>query len=123
MDVPSRAETDALEERRRRAMLAADLDELDTLLSDDLVYVHSSAAVDGKVSYLEKLRDRMIVYRDLAHRVDSLLVRPADSPWSSAVCPVRSSSTGRPRSCTTASWRSWPPGTTAPRCWCRASPA
>ena len=46
----------AAEERRRQALLSADLEALQGLLADTLVYVHSTAASDSKDSYLAKLR-------------------------------------------------------------------
>jgi ketosteroid isomerase-like protein len=42
----------ALENRRYKAMVAADTAELNALLSDDLIYTHSNAVVDTKESYI-----------------------------------------------------------------------
>lgn len=45
----------AAEERRRQALLSADLEALQALLADALVYVHSTGGCDRKASYLAKL--------------------------------------------------------------------
>ena len=55
----------ALEERRRQALLAGDLPALQDLLADDLVYVHSTGACDGKASYLAKLSGGSLKYLEL----------------------------------------------------------
>lgn len=52
----------ALEERRRQAMLAADLPTLQELLAEDLSYVHSSGSPDNKESYLAKLSGGNLKY-------------------------------------------------------------
>ena len=55
----------AAEERRRQALLSADLVALQGLLADALVYVHSTAASDSKDSYLAKLRSGGLRYQAL----------------------------------------------------------
>ena len=52
-----------LEDRRYRAMIDGDLDTLETLLGDGLVYTHSSGLVDSKASYLDKLRSKHVIYQ------------------------------------------------------------
>lgn len=52
----------ALQARRHRAMLDADLSALDALLDDDLAYTHSNASRDDKASYLEKVRSGVMHY-------------------------------------------------------------
>jgi len=59
---PSAEAVIALEQRRLAAMLAHDVDALDALLSDGLVYVHSSGLRDGKASYLGHLREGRLGY-------------------------------------------------------------
>lgn len=54
-----------LEERRRVAMIAVDLTTLDQLFSDVMAYTHSSASVDTKAEYLEKLGNGYFDYREL----------------------------------------------------------
>ncbi|MFV0463087.1 MAG: nuclear transport factor 2 family protein [Nostocoides sp.] len=45
-----------LEQTRWSALIANDLDLLDSLFSNDLVYIHSNGMVDTKDSYLAALR-------------------------------------------------------------------
>ena len=56
----------AAEESRRKAMLACDTQVLGDLLSDALLYVHSTGLKDSKQSYLEKLASRALRYESLA---------------------------------------------------------
>jgi ketosteroid isomerase-like protein len=55
-----------LEERRRLAMIARDLATLDALFADQMAYTHSSATVDNKAEYLEKLGNGYFDYRELS---------------------------------------------------------
>ena len=55
----------AAEEWRRQALLSADLEALQVLLADALVYVHSTGASDSKDSYLAKLRSGSLRYQAL----------------------------------------------------------
>ncbi len=61
---PSNAFQGALsaEEARRQALLRDDWLSLDSLLSDDLVYVHSTTAKDNKVSLMAKLTSGELQY-------------------------------------------------------------
>jgi len=54
-----------LEQRRWRALVAGDLEELDRLFADDLTYTHSNGMVDTKQSYLGALRDGVFRYLDI----------------------------------------------------------
>ncbi|MEO8203885.1 MAG: nuclear transport factor 2 family protein [Betaproteobacteria bacterium] len=56
MPVASEKDILALEARRYAAMIALDEAELGRLFGDDLIYVHSSGAVDTKASYIHALR-------------------------------------------------------------------
>ena len=68
----------AAEERRREALLSADLEALQGLLADTLVYVHSTAASDSKDSYLAKLRSGGLRYQALQFDdVQARLLAPA----------------------------------------------
>jgi ketosteroid isomerase-like protein len=60
------AEIKALERERVQAMLAGDVAALDALISDGLVYLHSSGGRDSKASYLAQLRDGTIRYQRIA---------------------------------------------------------
>jgi ketosteroid isomerase-like protein len=62
----SKADADAVkaaELRRFEVMTAKDYTALATILADDLVYTHSSAAVDSKASYLESLTSGRVTYK------------------------------------------------------------
>jgi ketosteroid isomerase-like protein len=51
-------EIQSLEDRRYRAMVESDAKTLAELLADELVYTHSTGAVDTKASYIESIRTR-----------------------------------------------------------------
>ncbi|MES2188971.1 MAG: nuclear transport factor 2 family protein [Pseudomonadota bacterium] len=53
----------AAEEARRLAMVANDIDSLDSLLDDSLFYGHSIGGADTKQSYLDKLRSGSLQYK------------------------------------------------------------
>jgi ketosteroid isomerase-like protein len=55
----------AADERRRAIMNANDADSLGALLSEDLVYIHSNGLVDGKQSYIDRVRAGPGRYRNL----------------------------------------------------------
>jgi ketosteroid isomerase-like protein len=54
-----------LEERRRVAMIDADVATLEMLCADQLRYTHSNASVDGKADYIEKVGNGYFDYREL----------------------------------------------------------
>jgi len=56
---------EAIEARRCDALLKQDIDALESLIGDDLHYVHSSATAEDKALYLLRLRDRYYVYHGL----------------------------------------------------------
>jgi ketosteroid isomerase-like protein len=56
----------AAEEARRNAMLQSDVATLNRLLSDVMVYTHSSGGKDSKASWLSKLSDGSLRYDRLA---------------------------------------------------------
>ena len=63
---PNQADADAVkaaELRRFEVMTAKDYKALATILADDLVYTHSSAAVDSKASYLDSLTSGRVTYK------------------------------------------------------------
>ena len=62
MDKPTDRTILEWEQRRREALLAGDITALEGLLSDALVYVHSTAARDTRDSYLRKIRDGALRY-------------------------------------------------------------
>src|SRR5688500_14303942 len=54
-----------LDAKRFAATTKNDLDTLASLLADDLVYVHSSTAVDGKTAYVDNLRTGKTKYESI----------------------------------------------------------
>lgn len=66
METPTKQDVLRWEQQRRGALLAGDAEALALLLSDSLVYVHSTAVRDGKASYLAKLQGGALRYRALA---------------------------------------------------------
>jgi len=64
----------ALEDERYDAMLAGAADTLDRLLSDRLVYTHSTGGRDTKASYLAKMREGAIIYESIEHPVEDVIV-------------------------------------------------
>jgi ketosteroid isomerase-like protein len=55
-------EIKALEDRRFKAMVAADVAELNALLADDMIYTHSNAVIDTKKSYIENILNKRWAY-------------------------------------------------------------
>jgi ketosteroid isomerase-like protein len=54
-----------LDAKRFAATTKNDFDTLSSLLADDLVYTHSSAAVDGKTTYVDGLRSGKTKYESI----------------------------------------------------------
>jgi ketosteroid isomerase-like protein len=75
-DTLTSSQINDLEDRRYAAMVDADLDTLDQLLSDDVIYTHSDASVDSKASYLELLRSGRLRYDTLEHTTEAVVTRP-----------------------------------------------
>jgi ketosteroid isomerase-like protein len=63
-----------LESRRYRAMCEADVATLDELLADSLVYTHSYGGADSKTSYLEGMRSKKWVYREIERPIENIQV-------------------------------------------------
>jgi hypothetical protein len=57
------ADVEAAEDARYAAQTGDDFDALGRLLADDLVYIHSSAVVDNKASYIDSMRSGNVKYR------------------------------------------------------------
>ncbi|MCZ4587536.1 nuclear transport factor 2 family protein [Rhodococcus opacus] len=60
------------EKRRVQAMIDADIETLDVLLSPRLVYGHSNAATDSKSEYLANIRDGVFDYQTIEHSEDTM---------------------------------------------------
>lgn len=75
-DTLTPSQIDDLEDRRYAAMVGGDLETLDELLSDDVIYAHSNASVDNKASYLNLLRTGALKYHSLEHTTDAVVTRP-----------------------------------------------
>jgi ketosteroid isomerase-like protein len=63
-----------LEDQRYAAMLTSDLDGLNRLLSDRLVYSHSNAERDSKASYLGRVSDGTFVYESIEHPEEKIIL-------------------------------------------------
>ncbi|HWW73501.1 MAG TPA: nuclear transport factor 2 family protein [Duganella sp.] len=56
---------DALEARRRAALLSADIAELTRLFADDMVWIHGSGKSDGKAGMLDSIGSGKTQYLDI----------------------------------------------------------
>jgi ketosteroid isomerase-like protein len=63
-----------LEARRYRAMCEADAATLEQLLADSLVYTHSYGGADSKASYLDGIRSKKWVYRNIERPIEDIQV-------------------------------------------------
>lgn len=54
-----------LEQKRAKAMVAADVETLSALLADDLTWTHASARVDSKPTFLDALKAGRVKYLDI----------------------------------------------------------
>jgi uncharacterized protein (TIGR02246 family) len=54
-----------IDQTRFRLMVENDLEKLATLLSDDLVYVHTTGQVESKTEFLQRLRSGSLRYRSI----------------------------------------------------------
>lgn len=65
------------EEQRYAAILDPDLDRLDRLFDDQLVYTHSSGIVDTKSSYLKAIASGRLRYHRASADIAQLIAVPA----------------------------------------------
>ena len=63
-----------LESRRYRAMCEGDAQTLDQLLAESLVYTHSYGGADSKSSYLDGIRSKKWVYRNIERPIEDIQV-------------------------------------------------
>lgn len=66
-DKSSEADVRRVDGSRIKAVLAADVDRLERLFADDMVYVHSNGRIDTKSGYLATLRSGALVYVSLQY--------------------------------------------------------
>ena len=71
---PVKAAIRELESRRFRAMIEADAIALEALLADGMIYTHSSAATDGKASYIAGVKSKKWQYRRIDRPVEDIQV-------------------------------------------------
>lgn len=64
---------DALEQRRAQAVLAGDVARLDAMLSDDLIYCHSTGVIDGKADFIGKIVERRSIFHDFSAVADAAI--------------------------------------------------
>jgi ketosteroid isomerase-like protein len=64
----------AADDARLAALIAADVDALDRLCSNDLVLVHADGRRDGKAAFLEHTRSGRLRYRSIARETTSVTV-------------------------------------------------
>jgi ketosteroid isomerase-like protein len=68
-----RARIRRLEDRRYAAIIDGDVAVLDELLSDQLVYTHSTGARETKAMYLARVRSRPSAYDSIDHPEEQIL--------------------------------------------------
>jgi ketosteroid isomerase-like protein len=68
-----------LEQQRYYAMRDGDVDVLDALYADELLYTHSNATRDTKASLLAKIRDRELRCADLVHHPEDDVIVIGDT--------------------------------------------
>lgn len=62
------AELLRLDDERSRAMTAADTDALERLMSDEIVYTHSSGRLDSKKSFIASIASGTVKYRRILRK-------------------------------------------------------
>jgi ketosteroid isomerase-like protein len=70
----AQSEIHSHEDRRFQAMVAGDVEALDALLSDDLVYTHSSSSLDTKSSLIEGIRSKRFAYQQIERPEEQIRV-------------------------------------------------
>jgi len=61
----TKAEIILLEQKMREAQLAGDDATLTSILSKKLIYIHSTAYLDNYDSYLDKIKNKILVYKTI----------------------------------------------------------
>jgi len=60
-----KADLESLERKRFAAQVSKDFEFLEKIFADDLVYTHSNAKVDNKVSYITSIKEGKSVYKSI----------------------------------------------------------
>jgi|SRR5688572_8940797 ketosteroid isomerase-like protein len=102
-----------LEDRRYRAMCEADAATLDQLLADTLVYTHSYGGADSKASYLEGIRAKKWVYRQIQRPKEDIQVH-GDCAVVTGQVRIELLSDGKPKTLNSAYTNVWIKG---PKGW------
>lgn len=66
-------EMDRLEARRAAAVLAGDMAALSPMLSDHLLYCHSTGVIDSKAVFIDKIVGRRSIFHDFQARADAAI--------------------------------------------------
>jgi ketosteroid isomerase-like protein len=61
----TKTDIESLERKRFVAQVSKDFDFLQKIFADDLVYTHSNAKVDNKVSYIASIKEGKSVYKSI----------------------------------------------------------
>jgi ketosteroid isomerase-like protein len=64
----------AADDARLAALIAADVDALDRLCADDLVFVHANGRQDDKAAFLEQTRSGHLRYRSIVRKTTNVTV-------------------------------------------------
>lgn len=67
---PSREDLIECDRQRHEALLKGDTEVLDALFTDDLIYLHSTGAIDDKKVYLDGLKTGKTKYLAIAYQPD-----------------------------------------------------
>jgi ketosteroid isomerase-like protein len=89
----------AADAARLHALIAADVDALERVLSDDLVFVHANGRQDDKHGYLAYCRSGHVHYRAIARREPTLKIA-GDVAVLCAAADMDVTMNGEPRSAT-----------------------
>jgi hypothetical protein len=69
-----KAEIKKLEDRRFQAMIDSDFDTLDKLLSDNLIYTHSTAQSDTRAEYIALCKKGVFKYLKIERPIENIQV-------------------------------------------------
>ena len=86
-----------LDKKRMQAMANKDIDTLNTLLADDLIYTHSSARLDTKQSLIGNMESGSTVYTSVAPS-DVKAIDCGDTVILTGSCRISVMSGGKPNS-------------------------